>query len=150
MGLRQLLWPDPLESEILVFRGRPIRVPTYAEILRIKDFLVIRRNAVRDYVDCCALLQRLDDADLAVALAPFDRLYAFDQPGGEPPLYRLGMSLMNPLPGDLGEAGTRHLAFRIGRQWEWTETATACVRQGLRVMDLVDQNFPAAPDTPAG
>ncbi|MCY4522771.1 MAG: hypothetical protein OXC13_18600 [Caldilineaceae bacterium] len=53
-------------------------MPTYAETLRIKGYLVLRRNADRDYVDCCALLQRLDKVGLAVALAPFDRLYAVD------------------------------------------------------------------------
>ncbi|MCY4522782.1 MAG: nucleotidyl transferase AbiEii/AbiGii toxin family protein [Caldilineaceae bacterium] len=150
MGLRQLLRPDPLEAETIVFRGRPIRVPTYAEILRIKGFLVIRRNAVRDYVDCCALLQRLDDAGLAVALTPFDRLYAFDQPSGEPPLYRLAMRLVNPVPDDLENADGRQLESRAGHPWTWEATAKACLQQGLRVMDLVDRSPPATPDTPAG
>ena len=149
MGLRQLLRPDPLEAETIVFRGRPIRVPTYAEILRIKGFLVLRRNAVRDYVDCCALLQRLGDADLEVALTPFNRLYAFDQPGGEPPLYRLAMHLVNPVPDDLGNVDGRQLESRAGHPWEWETTATACLQQGLRMMDLVDRSPPATPDTPA-
>ena len=150
MGLRQLLRPDPLEAETIVFQGRPIRVPTYAEILRVKGFLVIRRNAVRDYVDCCALLQRLDDAGLAVALTPFDRLYAFDQPSGEPPLYRLAMRLVNPVPDDLENADGRQLKSRAGHPWEWETTAKACLQQGLRVLDLVDRSPPATPDTPAG
>ena len=150
VGLRQLLRPDPLEAETIVFRGRPIRVPTYAEILRIKGFLVIRRNAVRDYVDCCALSQRLDDADLAVALTPFNRLYGFDQPGGESPLYRLAMHLVNPVPNDLENVDGRQLASRAGHPWEWEATATACLQQGLRVMDLVDRSPPATPDTSAG
>ena len=124
-------------------------MPTYAEILRIKGFLVIRRNAVRDYVDCCALLQRLADADLAVALTPFNRLYAFDQPGGEPPLYRLAMRLVNPVPDDLENVDGRQLESRAGHPWEWDATTTACLQQGLRVMDLVDRSPLASPDTPA-
>lgn len=79
-----------------------------------------------------------------------NRLYAFDQPGGEPPLYRLAMRLVNPVPDDLENVDGRQLESRAGHPWEWEATAKACLHQGLRMMDLVDRSLPIASDTLAG
>lgn len=35
--------------------GRKLRIPTIGEMLRIKTFLVVERNATRDYLDVAAL-----------------------------------------------------------------------------------------------
>src|SRR6056297_759438 len=59
-GIRQMIRARPLEvSEAPLPSGAVVRVPTLDEILRIKAFLVVRRNQARDYLDVAALAQRM-------------------------------------------------------------------------------------------
>ena len=53
-GVRQLIRTEPLETTTLWVGDQRITVPTPAEILRIQGFLLLRRNATRDYVDFAA------------------------------------------------------------------------------------------------
>ncbi len=50
-GIRQLIRGAPLETTIVA----GVTLPTMEEMLRIKGWLVVTRNAVRDYLDFCAL-----------------------------------------------------------------------------------------------
>src|SRR5215831_13246345 len=58
-GIRQLIRQRPLEVEELATRSGSIRVPTLPELARIKAWLVLQRNATRDYLDFAALADRL-------------------------------------------------------------------------------------------
>ena len=58
-GVRQLIRNRPLEvTEVTLPSGHMLRVPTPDETLRIKGFLIVRRNQVRDYLDVAALSDR--------------------------------------------------------------------------------------------
>ncbi len=51
-GVRQLIRSRPLEvAEVSLPSGQVLRVPTPDETLRIKGYLIVRRNQVRDYLD---------------------------------------------------------------------------------------------------
>ncbi|MDR1151364.1 MAG: hypothetical protein LBK72_02605, partial [Bifidobacteriaceae bacterium] len=55
-GVRQLIRRRPLETErYRLPDGADVTVPTMDETLRIKAFLVVKRNQVRDYLDVAAL-----------------------------------------------------------------------------------------------
>ncbi|HPZ70008.1 MAG TPA: hypothetical protein PLU19_14530, partial [Dermatophilaceae bacterium] len=54
-GLRQLRRTRAVEVEEVRVGTRVLRVPTLPECLRIKAFLVVQRNQVRDYLDTVAL-----------------------------------------------------------------------------------------------
>lgn len=55
-GVRQLIRGRPRETaEIVLPGGRPLRVPTAAETLRVKAFLIVGGNQTRDYLDVAAL-----------------------------------------------------------------------------------------------
>jgi hypothetical protein len=64
-----------LETTEVTVAGKKIRVPTKAEILRIKAWLIVQRNATRDFLDVAAIASRLTDNEVLTALAPMDRLY---------------------------------------------------------------------------
>ena len=51
VGIRQLIRKKPPEVEII----NGIKVPTDKELLRIRAWLIVTRNAVRDYIDFVAL-----------------------------------------------------------------------------------------------
>src|SRR5674476_393157 len=67
-GVRQLIRRTPLEvTELTLPSGAKVRVPTPDETLRIKAFLIVKRNQVRDYLDVAALADRYDGAGRGVA-----------------------------------------------------------------------------------
>src|ERR1700689_3556179 len=58
-GVRQMIRTRPLETaQITLLSGRTLTVPTAEETLRIKGFLIVRRNQTRDYLDVAALSGR--------------------------------------------------------------------------------------------
>ncbi len=94
VGIRQLIRSAPLETT----RLNGITVPTVAEMLRIKGWLVVTRNAVRDYLDFCAVADRLGD-HFERAMAPMDRLYPQPE-NADSTSQQLAKMLAEPLPFD--------------------------------------------------
>src|SRR6266516_7985686 len=80
-GVRQLIRNAPLEVvEVALPSGQTLRVPTPDEILRIKGYLIVRRNQVRDYLDVAALSDRYGISHAADVLGHIDDYYS-DQRG---------------------------------------------------------------------
>lgn len=93
-GIRQLRRTRPLEFEIV----NGLRVPTLAEMARIKAWLLATRYSVRDYLDTAVLLTRVGQEKLAAAFAPFDELYS--QPTGASVLAEVAERLAAAAPPD--------------------------------------------------
>lgn len=94
-GIRQLRRTRPLETEEIA----GLRVPTLAEMARIKAWLLVTRHTVRDYLDAVVLFERLGTDGVAAALQPFDAIYR--QPGGASPLAEVAERLAAAAPGDI-------------------------------------------------
>ncbi len=92
-GIRQLRRSEPLETEIVP----GLRVPTLAEMARIKAWLLATRHTVRDYLDTVVLLDRLG-ALAPQAFATFDALYS--QPNGASALAEVVERLAAAAPAD--------------------------------------------------
>jgi hypothetical protein len=127
-GLRQLRRTRPLElAEIEVPGAGPLRVPTDAEMLRVKAYLIVQRNQVRDYLDVVALSEVVDGSP--AVLAEIDSFY--DDRSGEHDsvLTALTQRLSEPNPRD--REVTRELASYKGLDecWhKWPSVVTACER----------------------
>lgn len=93
-GIRQLRRTKPLETELI----HGLRVPTLAEMARVKAWLLATRHTVRDYLDTVVLLERLGEAAVPEAFASFDALYA--QPSGASPLVEVVERLGSAAPSD--------------------------------------------------
>lgn len=100
-GIRQLIRTKPLETTEMEYKGQKLTVPTPEEILRIKSFLIIIRNATRDYIDFIALSNFLGTDKTKEALKNFDELYP--QKNNASALRQLVVQLTKPLPYDLKE-----------------------------------------------
>lgn len=96
-GIRQLRRTRPLDTEVIA----GLRVPTLAEMARIKAWLLATRYTVRDYLDTVVLLERLGEEAALKAFAPFDDLYA--QPGGASPMVEVVERLASASPADAPE-----------------------------------------------
>lgn len=134
-GIRQLIRHDPLETETVVIGDASIRVPTPAEILRIKGVLILKRNATRDYLDFVALADRLGSERVAAALVPFDRLYPQDN--GESPLQQLQIQLANPLPYDLEDTELAEYKALLPHWQNWETVKAVCAQVAVLIFDRV-------------
>ena len=132
-GVRQLIRTKPLETTTVSVRGHAITIPTEAEILRIKGFLLLRRNATRDYVDFAALAFRLGDASTAAAFERFDRLYP--QESGESALQQMLAQLASPMPYDL-EGTVLSEYNQLEPRWhDWETIRAVCARAATAIFD---------------
>jgi hypothetical protein len=134
-GIRQLIRHDPLETETIAIGDESIRVPTPAEILRIKGVLILKRNATRDYLDFVALADHLGSERVAAALIPFDRLYPQDN--GESPLQQLQIQLANPLPYDLEDTELAEYKALLPQWQDWETVKAVCAQVALLIFDRV-------------
>jgi hypothetical protein len=134
-GIRNLIRLRPLEVEIYETSHGPIRVPTLAEMARIKAWLVLKRNATRDYLDLVALAERLG-SDARATLVEMDEWYA-DQvgPGGERIATQLAKQLAEPRPYDLSDVDLERYR-RLDVRWhDWSAVSDACRRLAVAMLD---------------
>ncbi len=134
-GIRELVRRRPLEVEEVHVGGKPLRVPTLHEIFRIKSWLVLRRNATRDYLDVVALAERLVDTAPDVVLM-LDAYYE-DQigPGGLRVATQLCKQLAEPSPYDLSDVDLMHYR-KLDERWrDWHAVVAACRALSTSVLD---------------
>ncbi len=135
-GIRNLIRTRPLEVEEIAIGARLIRIPTLAEITRIKAWLCLMRNATRDYIDFVALARRLGEAEAAVVVGAMDDYYE-DQvgTGGRRVATQVAKQLAEPRPFDL--TGINLGAYRkLDNRWQdWTAVADLCRRVAVKVLD---------------
>ncbi len=119
-GIRQLIRRRPLEVEEIEIGARRLKVPTLEEILRIKSWLVLRRNTTRDYLDVVALAARLGTREAARLIVGMDEYYE-DQigPGGRRVATQLAKQLAAPAPYDLSDVDLAHYRDLESRWRSW-------------------------------
>lgn len=139
-GLRQLRRTRPLEvQEFTLSSGHVVRAPTLVEMLRVKAYLVVQRNAVRDYLDTVALAARLTIPQAAIELARIDDFYADRSSVEGSVLTALIMRLSDPAPRD--DRVTRELANykELQSRWhQWSFVVSACQELADELLAVVE------------
>lgn len=127
-GLRQMRRTRALEViEVELSPGQVVIAPTVEEILRVKAYLVVQRNVVRDYLDVVALAEHLGLPRAVEVLTDIDGYY--DDRSGEhgSVLTSLAVALADPSPRDPDVV--EELAHYKGLQerWhDWGEVLRVC------------------------
>lgn len=137
-GIRQLIRRRPLEVEEARLGGRTLRVPTLEEILRIKSWLVLRRNATRDHLDLVALAEHIGSRAAAGVIVGMDEYYE-DQigPGGRRVVTQLAKQLADPAPYDLSEVDLARYR-KLDERWrDWSNVVKASRSLAADVLDRV-------------
>jgi hypothetical protein len=112
----------PLEvAEVTLPSGGAVTVPTIEETLRIKAFLVVRRNQTRDYLDLAALSEHLGVDRAAEVLTKIDDYYADQNAGGEGVASQLVRQLADPQPADRSVIEQLSSYRRLRKRWsDWS------------------------------
>lgn len=132
-GIRQLIRETPIETVEMTFGENTIRIPSPAEILRIKAILILKRNATRDYLDFAAIAEGLGPKKTIEAMSPFDEIYR--QNNGESPLMQLEIQLSNPMPYDL-ESDDLSEYRQLAEEWRsWGKVSDTCKQIAVTLFD---------------
>ncbi len=125
-GVRQMIRKVPLEvATISVPSGGEVTVPTIEETLRIKAFLIVRRNQTRDYLDLAALAEQLGVAEAASALTQIDDYYADQHENGDGVASQLARQLSSPQPADKAVIDQLSSYRRLQKRWsDWNAVGT--------------------------
>ncbi len=124
-GVRQMIRKTPLEvTTVSVPSGGEVTVPTIEETLRIKAFLIVRRNQTRDYLDLAALTESLGVERTAGVLDQIDDYYADQHGEGDGVASQLVRQLANPQPADSAVTGQLSSYRRLSTRWsDWSAVA---------------------------
>lgn len=126
-GLRQLRRSKPLEVQLVEVEGHGLCVPTPEECLRVKSYLIVQRNQVRDYLDTVALTDFLGIEAAAKTVADIDAYYPDRSNTGDSVITILLQRLSEPNPRDV--TVTEQLAEYKGivPKWhDWQAVVEAC------------------------
>jgi hypothetical protein len=134
-GLRQMRRQRPLETcEIELGDDAVVVAPTAAEALRVKAYLVVQRNVVRDYLDVVALADHLGEDAAVEVLSNIDAYYVDRSGEAGSVLTSLVAALADPQPRDTDV--TRELPRYKGLEarWHaWEDVVAACRGLALRL-----------------
>lgn len=120
-GVRQMIRKVPLEVvTISVPSGGEVTVPTVEETMRIKAFLIVRRNQTRDYLDLAALSEHVGIDRAAKVLAQIDDYYADQLGEGDGVASQLVRQLSDPQPADRAVIDQLSSYRRLRKEWsDW-------------------------------
>lgn len=133
-GVRQMIRRRPLETTgVEVGEGETVRVPTADETLRVKAFLIVRRNQTRDYLDVAALSSRYGIEPSAQILGEIDEYYGDQHVIGDLDDPGLGVAsqlvrqLSDPRPADASVTKELDTYRNLKPEWtDWKQVRAVC------------------------
>jgi hypothetical protein len=134
-GLRQMRRTRPLETlEVDVGDDAAVVVPTAPETLRVKAFLVVQRNVVRDYLDVVALAEHLGLDEAVEVLSNIDDYYSDRSGEWGSVLTSLVIALADPTPRDTAviDELPRYKGLEE-RYHDWADVVEVCRSLALRL-----------------
>lgn len=137
-GVRQMIRTRPLEVQTVTLQsGATVRVPTPDEIVRIKAFLIVKRNQMRDYLDVAALSGTFGPEYLAPTLARIDEYYEDStHPGDQPVRAQLQRQLADPQPKDRSRIADLASYKGLVPRWrDWQNVVAECRELGALIAE---------------
>jgi len=134
-GFRALRRSRPLEAyEVDLGDGTVAVAPTAPEALRVKAYLVVQRNAARDYLDLVTLADHLVEDDAVGILTDIDQFYVDRSGENGSVLTSLVIALADPRPRDTDVIDELPRYKGLDARWhDWTDVVAACRQLALRL-----------------
>lgn len=136
-GLRNLRRTRPLETvAVEITPGVSVVVPTLEEMLRVKAYLVVQRNVVRDYLDVVALADRMGLSNAGTVLRDIDDYYDDLSQSHGSVLTSLALALAQPRPRDVDVIPELPRYRGLDPRWhDWSSVVAACEALALEVTE---------------
>jgi hypothetical protein len=136
-GLRNLRRTRPLETvSIEVAPGANVTTPTAEEALRVKAYLVVQRNAVRDYLDVVALADYIGVDHAGEILRHIDDYYDDRSQQAGSVRTGLALALADPKPVDVDVIAELPRYRGLDPRWhDWSSVVAACRDLALEVAE---------------
>lgn len=132
-GLRQMRRLRPLETAAIeIAPGSTVTLPTLGEMLRVKAYLIVQRNYVRDYLDVAALSETLGVDESITVLRGIDDYYADRSGDHGSVLTSLVAALADARPRDTDVIKELPRYKGLDPRWhEWTAVQGQCAELAL-------------------
>lgn len=123
---------SPVETtNVQLPTGDRLLVPTGAETLRLKSYLIMCRNSRRDYADFADMVDSLEPETAAVVLAGMDRYYCCKSPRQQWIATQLVRRLADPNPVDHPEDQESEAAANS----DWEEIRERCMSVAVAMLE---------------
>lgn len=125
-GVLQLRRSRPLEVIQMTVGEHTLRVPSDQEMLRVKAWMIVYRNATRDFLDVAALGEHYGIAGAGTVLSAMDDYYADQRVDGRGIGTQLVRALADPMPYDFDNVDLK--AYReLKEPWQdWSVVRSVC------------------------
>jgi heme transporter len=121
---------SPVETtNVQLPTGDRLQIPTGAETLRLKGYLLMRRNSSRDYAEFAELADAMEPETAAVVLAGMDRYYRCQPPRRHWIATQLARRLADPRPSDVDD---EHWSEP---EADWEEVTQRCLSVAVAMLE---------------
>jgi RND superfamily putative drug exporter len=120
---------SPVETtHVQLPTGDRLQIPTGAETLRLKSYLIMSRNSSRDYAEFAELVDTMEAETVALVLAGMDRYYCSQSPRRHWIATQLVRRLADPHPSDLDDESPDEKAH-------WEEVRQRCLSVAVAMLE---------------
>jgi heme transporter len=120
---------SPVETtHVQLPTGDRLQIPTGAETLRLKSYLIMSRNSSRDYTEFAELVDTMEAETAALVLAGMDRYYCSQSPRRQWIATQLVRRLADPHPSDLDDESPDEKAH-------WEEVRQRCLSVAVAMLE---------------
>jgi len=117
---------SPVETtSVQLPTGDRLQIPTAAETLRLKGYLLMCRNSSRDYSEFAELVETMDTHTAALVLAGMDKYYCGQQPRTRWVATQLVRRLADPRPSD----------EEVDPDVDWAEVTQRCLSVAVAMLE---------------
>jgi heme transporter len=123
---------SPVETtHVQLPTGDRLQIPTGAETLRLKGYLIMSRNSSRDYAEFAELVDTMEADTAAFVLAGMDRYYCSQSPRRQWIATQLVRRLADPHPSDLDDESWPD----PDAQAHWEEVRQRCLSVAVAMLE---------------
>jgi heme transporter len=123
---------SPVETtHVQLPTGDRLQIPTGAETLRLKGYLIMSRNSSRDYAEFAELVDTMEAETAALVLAGMDRYYCCQSPRRQWIATQLVRRLADPNPSDLDDESWPGPDAKA----DWEEVRQRCLSVAVAMLE---------------
>jgi uncharacterized membrane protein YdfJ with MMPL/SSD domain len=127
---------SPVETtNVQLPTGDRLQIPTGAETLRLKAYLIMCRNSSRDYAEFAELVDALEPETAAVVLAGMDRYYCCQPPRQLWLATQLVRRLADPHPSDIDDEHYSNPEAEPDLGPDWEEIRQRCLSVAVAMLE---------------